>query len=155
MELRERTAQTAAEYFEKAQRPEIRAMLPQAAQTLEEALAAFEQSKQPGASSYGRTIWADGRYLGDVWCYAMDAAQSPQAMVSYCILDPDDWGRGYAGEALALFLGDVRERFGLTRFGAFTYAANLASIRVLEKNGFVLRERFWEDETESCYFETA
>ena len=57
-----RTPETVAIYFEKAKRPEIRETLPQKAQTLEEALADFQKAQLPGASSFGRTIWADGNY---------------------------------------------------------------------------------------------
>lgn len=62
-------------------------------------------------------------------------------------------GKGAASEALGQFLSEIRERFGFTRIGAFTYAANAASIRVLEKNGFRLRESFAEDGVESRYYD--
>lgn len=150
--LNDRTAETAAVYFEKSQAPEIRKTLPQKARTLEEALADFRRSQEPGAASYGRTIYADGRYVGDVWCYGIDRQGDPQAMASYCVFERDLWGKGAASEALRLFLTEIRTRFGLERVGAFTYAANAASIRVLEKNGFRLAEAFTEDGVESCYY---
>ena len=37
--------------------------------------------------------------------------------------------------------------------GAFTFASNIASIRVLEKNGFTRREEFEEDGILSCYLQ--
>ena len=36
--------------------------------------------------------------------------------------------------------------------GAFTFSDNVASIRVLEKNGFQLKEEFVEDGRASGYF---
>ena len=150
--LGDRTAETAAVYFERTRAPAIRRFLPQKERTLEEALADFRKSQEPGAGSFGRTIYVDGRYAGDVWCYAMDPGGDPQAMVSYCVFDRELWGRGAASEALGLFLEEVRERFGLERFGSFTFAANIASIRVLEKNGFRLEEPFVEDGVESGYY---
>ena len=88
-----------------------------------------------------------------MWCYGMDREGDPQAMVSYCVLEPSLWGRGAATEALRLFLEEIQERFGLERIGAFTYAENTASIRVLEKNGFRLLEAFSENGRESRYYQ--
>lgn len=150
--LRERTAETAAVYFARTRDPAIQRVLPQRAQTLEEFLADFRKTREPGADSFGRTIRADGQYVGDVWCYCMDPAGDPQAMVSYCVFDQALWGRGIATEALRLFLEEIRERFGLERAGAFTFMENTGSIRVLEKNGFRLTEAFTEDGVESGYY---
>lgn len=150
--LRERTAETAAVYFERTRSPAIQKALPQKAQTLEEFLEDFRKTQQPGADSFGRTVYAGEQYVGDVWCYCMDAGGDPQAMVSYCVFEQALWGRGIASEALRLFLEEIRERFGLERVGAFTFAANTGSIRVLEKNGFRLAESFTEDGIESAYY---
>ena len=148
-----RTAETVAVYFEKTRSPVIQKVLPQEAQTLEKALADFRKTQEPGAKSFGRTIYVDGQYVGDVWCYCMDPDDDPQAMVSYCVFEQDLWGRGVATEALRLFLEEVRERFGLERVGAFTFAENTGSIRVLEKNGFRLEESFTEDGRLSRYYQ--
>lgn len=150
--LGERTEETVAVYFRRTQTPVIRQTLPQKARTLEEALAGYRRTREPGASSYGRTIYADGQYAGDVWCYCIDRDGDPQAMVSYCVFAQELWGKGVASEALRLFLAEIREQFGLERIGAFTYAANLASVGVLEKNGFRLAEAFAEEGVESAYY---
>lgn len=150
--LGERTAETAAVYFARTRGPAIQRALPQRARTLEEFLEDFRKSREPGADSFGRTILADGKYVGDVWCYGMDPSGDPQAMVSYCVFEQALWGRGAATEALELFLEELRERFGLERIGAFTFASNAGSIRVLEKNGFRLAEAFTEDGAESGYY---
>ncbi len=150
--LHDRTAETVATYFVKAQHPEIRRMLPQKAKSGEEALADFVKTRQPDATSYGRTIYADGRYVGDVWVYAIDPSDTPNAMLSYCIFEPALWGRGAATEGVRLFLAEVEAKYGLQTVGAFTYAENDASIRVLEKNGFELEEEFTEDGVASRYY---
>lgn len=150
--LGNRTAETVAIYFEKTHTPIIRNTLPQKARTLEEALEDFRETQAPGAKSFGRTIHADGKYVGDVWCYCMDPEGDPQAMVSYCVFEQALWGRGVAAKALGLFLAEIRERFALERVGAFAFAGNAASIRVLEKNGFRLQESFMEDGVESGYY---
>jgi len=147
-----RTAETVAVYFEKTRSPAIQKMLPQKARTLEEALVDFRKTQEPDARSFGRTIYADGQYVGDVWCYCMDPGGNPQAMVSYCVFEQELWGRGIAAKALELFLEEIRIQFGLERIGAFTFAANTGSIRVLEKNRFQLQESFVEDGVESRYY---
>lgn len=148
-----RTEETATLYFQRAGRAEIRKYLPQRAATLAEALADFRETQQPGAKSYGRTIWADGAYVGDVWCYCMDPEETPNAMLSYCVFQPDCLGRGVAGQAVKHFLEEVARQFGLKSMGAFTFGDNLPSIRVLEKNGFHLEEEFEEDGRLSRYYE--
>lgn len=150
--LEERTAETVAVYFEKARTPDIRKVLPQKARTLEEALADFRETQNPNARSFGRAIYADGAYVGDIWCYCIDPAGDPQAMISYCVFEKALWGRGIASRALGLFLEEIRERFGLEHVGAFTFSANTGSVRVLEKNGFRLKESFIEDEVRSGFY---
>ena len=152
IQLKERTAETAAIYFQRTRAPAIQRFLPQRARTLEEFLSDFRKTQEPGASSYGRTIYVDGQYAGDVWCYCMDPSGDPQAMVSYCVFETALWGHGIAARALGLFLEEIRERFGLARVGAFTFSENAASIRVLEKNGFHREESFTEDGVESGYY---
>lgn len=148
-----RTAETAAIYFERTNNETIRKVLPQKAQTVEEAVADFEESQLPGAASFGRTILLDGRYVGDVWRCCIDPDDTPNAMMSYCVFEPPLWGQGVATEALALFLPEIAQKYGLKTVGAFTYADNLPSVRVLEKNGFRLAEEFIEDGIASKYFE--
>ena len=140
-------------YFERTQDEQIERMLPRSVESLEQALANFEATLLPGAASFGRTVYVDGRYVGDVWCYCIDCEQSPNAMLSYCIFDKALWGKGAATEAVGLFLQQAVERFSLRSVGAFTFADNKASIRVLEKNGFAVQESFVEDGRESVYLE--
>ena len=147
-----RSAETVTVYFEKAKNPKIRDVLPQKARTPEEALEDFRRTQLPGARSYGRTILADGQYVGDVWCYGIDPQEEPNAMLSYCVFEEAYWGQGAATLAVALFLEEIRDRYGIRTVGAFTYSDNAASVRVLEKNGFVLEEEFAEDGRASKYF---
>ena len=151
--LGRRTAETAAVYFEKTSNAAIRKVLPQKARTAEEAVADFYAAQRPGASSYGRTILADGQYAGDVWCYCIDPGGAPSAMVSYCVFEPSLWGQGIASKALNMFLSEIAGKYGLKTVGAFTYSSNLPSIRVLEKNGFQLMEEFVEEGAASRYYQ--
>lgn len=151
--LGSRTAESAAHSFEQMNTPAIRATLPRKAKTAEEAAEDFRISQLPGASSFGRTILADGRHVGDVWCYGIDPDGTPGAMVSYCVFERALWGQSVASTALARFLPKIAGKYGLKTVGAFTFADNLSSIRILEKNGFRLMEEFVEDGVPSRYYQ--
>lgn len=151
--LQPRTEASVRVYFGKAQHPAIRRMLPQKAKTVEEALADYAGTQAPDAKSYGRTIHADDRYVGDVWIYCINLTDTPNAMLSFCIFEQDLRGRGVATEAVRLFMQEVGSRYGLSSIGAFTYAENAASIRVLEKNGFLLEDEFTEKDVVSRYYQ--
>ena len=82
IELKERGEEHVRIYFEKTRDAQIRQMLPQKSQTAEEAVEDYRKSLKPDASSYGRTIYADGRYVGDIWCYGIHEEKEPDAMIS-------------------------------------------------------------------------
>ena len=151
--LEERTEDRVRIYFREAQKEAIRKLLPQKAKTEEEAVADYRNTLLPGASSYGRTIFADGIYVGDIWCYCINPKDTPNAMVSYCIFNTNYWDKDVATEAMKLFLEEIRECFQLRSVGGFTYSENAASIRVMEKNGFQTVEEFLEDGVLSKYCE--
>lgn len=151
--LADRTEETAAIYYERAKHPIIRSFLPQKAQSLSEALTAFQKAQLPNAASFGRTIMADNEYVGDIWCYCINLCESPNAMLSYCVFEQTVWNYGIATEAVKMFLHEMKLRYDLHIIGAFTYSDNKASVRVLEKNGFLLLESFAEDGRESRYYQ--
>jgi len=153
IQLHSRTEPHVRTYFARTRDPEIMAMIPQTAETAEEAVAAFQKTQLPGATSFGRTIYADDAYVGDIWCYGIDHDDEPNAMVSYCIFEKTLWGKGIATEALRQFLLEIVPRFSLKSVGAFAYCENRASTRVLEKNGFAKQEEFTEDGVLSAYYQ--
>ena len=153
VELKERTEAHVRTYFARTRDPEIQALIPQTAQTVEQAVADYEKTLLPGAASFGRTIYADGIYVGDIWCYCIDLTEEPNAMVGYGLFEKALWGNGIATEALKQFELEIVPRFGLKSLGAFTYCDNVPSIRVLEKNGFEKMEEFTEDGRRSVYYQ--
>ena len=153
--LHQRTEAHVRTYFQRTQDVEIKEMLPSSAETVEDALAMFRHTQEPGADSFGRTVYADGVYVGDVWCYGIQQEEAPNAMLSYCLFDKACWGKGIATEAVRLFLAEIKARYAVNSVGAFAYADNAASLRVLEKNGFVCVEEFEEDGRRSGYWESA
>ncbi len=151
--LQERTETHVKIYFQKAQASEIKKYLPQKAKTLEEALADFQKTLSPNAKSYGKTIYINDQYIGDIWCYAIDLSETPNAMISYCIFEKKFHNQGIATKALALFMKEIFTKFPFKTLGAFTFASNIASIKVLEKNRFQHRETIEENGTVSFYFQ--
>lgn len=153
VELRERTEIHVRIQYDKIRDPEIWAMIPMTEKTLEQAIMDYKKTLLPGATSYGRTIYVDGVYVGDVWCYCMDLEEEPNAMVGYCLFEKTLWGKGIATEALKLFIEEITARFGLISLGGIAYCSNRASLRVLEKNGFEKIEEFAEDGVLSAYYQ--
>lgn len=151
--LGDRTEDSARVYFEKSQQPEIKSMLPQKAKSVEEAVSDFYKTLLPDSTSFGRTIIADSVYIGDVWCYCIDRAETPNAMLSFCVFEKTYWRKGIASEAVFLFLKAAHEKYGIETIGAFTFSDNIASQRVLEKNNFQLFEEFVEDGIASKYYQ--
>lgn len=151
--LEKRTADSVKIYFEKTNRPEIKQVLPQKAKTVEEALKDYEKTLLTNATSFGQTVYVDGKYVGDVWCYCIDMDDEPNCMVSFCIFEPEYWSKGIATTAVKMFIQNVCAQYNFKTIGAFTFAHNNASIRVLEKNGFAVMEEFEENGVLSKYLQ--
>jgi RimJ/RimL family protein N-acetyltransferase len=75
-----------------------------------------------------RTILSDEQVVGNIVCFEMPG----ETLVGYWI-GREHWGKGIASRALSMFLADVDTR----PLRAHVATHNLASIRVLEKCGFV------------------
>lgn len=75
-----------------------------------------------------RTVMFEGRVAGNVVCWGMSGERN----VGYW-LGREFWGMGVGTAALRLFLGELPERPLVARVAT----ENVASIRVLEKCGFV------------------
>ncbi len=142
--LDERSIETVKIYYEKSKQPIIKEMLPQKAQSIEEAILDYKKTLLPFSTSYGRIIKKNGKYIGDIWCYCINKKEVPNAMLSYCIFDTAYWNKGIATEAVQLFLKEVFKRYKINTIGAFTFSDNVASIKVLEKVGFLLLENLWK-----------
>ena len=151
--LEKRTADSVRIYFEKANKPEIKQVLPQKAKTVQEALADYEQTLLTDAKSFGQTVYVDGKYVGDVWCYCIDMDEEPNCMLSFCIFELEYWSKGIATTAVKMFIQNICARYNIKSIGAFTFAHNQASIKVLEKNGFTIMEEFEENGVLSKYLQ--
>jgi len=75
----------------------------------------------------------DGRLLGGTGL----TFETPSRASTGYVITRDEWGRGYATEALGAMTGLARQ-LGVIRLYAICHASHRASARVLEKGGFTL-----------------
>ena len=70
-----------------------------------------------------------------------------RAELSFLFYDKEEWGKGFAEEAILKILSFVRTEFKLHRITADYYACNYASKRLFEKLGFAdegtFKDHFW------------
>lgn len=144
IQLKARTLENALTYFERTKDPDIERMFPRSVLTREQAIANFQASLLPDADSFGQTIWADGEYVGDIWCFCIDRSQQPNAMLSLCLFAKERWGQGIGSRAVQLFLPMVTERFRLQSIVAFVYSDNLPSLHLLQKTALLYRNVLWK-----------
>jgi [ribosomal protein S5]-alanine N-acetyltransferase len=83
---------------------------------------------------------AGGDAIGGIGFSAGADVERFSAEIGYWLGEPF-WGRGIVTDALKATTGYAIERFGLTRVYAVPFAWNGASVRVLEKAGYVLEGR--------------
>jgi RimJ/RimL family protein N-acetyltransferase len=89
------------------------------------------------------TVWAievGGEAAGGIGIELHADVERVSAEIGYW-LGEAHWGRGIVSAVLQAVSPEVLERFDLTRLYALPFADNAASVRVLEKAGFVLEGR--------------
>lgn len=84
IELKDRTKEHVMTFWTMVQDEEIRKMFPFTTESLEEALTLYNESLLPDANSYGKVIYFNREYIGDVWCYGIDI-NNKRAMLSVVI----------------------------------------------------------------------
>lgn len=90
------------------------------------------------------TLAPSGEVIGNCGI-RLSAAGSHEAEIGYEIA-PDQWGRGYATEAVAEIIRFGFDELGVHRISAWLVADNVASARVLQKNGLRLEGRLRDKE---------
>lgn len=140
-------------FWERTQDEEIKRLFPFSIKSLDEALILFEESLKENALSFGKVIYFQNRYIGDIWCYGIDENYEKIAMLSIIIFEKGLWGKGIGTEAAKAFIKEVFNKYNIEKIGAFTYSNNYGSISLLEKVGFIKADTFIEDGIESKYFE--
>jgi [ribosomal protein S5]-alanine N-acetyltransferase len=85
------------------------------------------------------TVWAievGGEAAGGIGIERHTDIERVSAEIGYWLGEPV-WGRGVATEAVRAVTGEAFTRYDLTRLYAVPFADHAASIRVLEKSGYV------------------
>jgi len=85
-------------------------------------------------------IEVDGEVVGGIGVVLQSDVERVSAELGYW-LGEQAWGRGIASEAVAAFVPWAFERYSLTRIYAHVFEFNVASMRVLEKAGFLCEGR--------------
>ena len=96
-------------------------------------------TENEGKEGVWRSIWADGHLVGSISVERETGEEHAVGELGYMILTPW-WSKGIGTEAVRQMCGIAFEELGLERITATTFEGNLASARVLEKNGFWLEE---------------
>ncbi len=89
------------------------------------------------------TVWAidvDGEAVGSIGLELHSDVERVSAEIGYW-LGEEYWGRGIVTEALKAVTAEALHQFELTRLYAVPFADHIASVRVLEKAGYVTEGR--------------
>lgn len=99
---------------------------------------ARKMARPPGTDL---AIEVDGEAVGSIGLTLQGDVYRHTASITY-YLGESYWGRGIVTEAVGAFTAHAFAHFDLARIEARVFARNVASARVLERNGYVLEGRF-------------
>jgi ribosomal-protein-alanine N-acetyltransferase len=100
-------------------------------------VAAFVRDANASDHSYlfGIHLRDSGAHIGNIKVGPIDNLHQ-RADIGYLIGDRSNWSKGYAGEAIGAATRFAFEQLGLVKVCAGAYAANIASMRTLARQGF-------------------
>ena len=90
-----------------------------------------------GINGISRLVMVDGECCGAIWIEQMQDIQRIDSEIAY-MLNEDKWSRGIMTEAVRQICELAFDCMDIRRISAMVQRPNEASIKVLEKNGFVL-----------------
>ena len=96
-------------------------------------------AENDGKEGVWRAIVADGQIVGSISVERMAEEQRNSGSIGYMILTPF-WSQGIGTEAVRQICEVSFRELALERIVGEVFPENLASARVLEKNGFLLEE---------------
>ncbi len=96
-------------------------------------------TENDGKEGVWRAVVVDGRIVGSISVERMANEQLNAGSIGYMILTPF-WSQGIGTEAVRQTCGIAFRHLALERIIGEVFPENLASARVLEKNGFRLEE---------------
>ena len=92
-------------------------------------------SEHDGKDGVFRAIAADGKIGGNISVEQKSDVYCKDGEIGYLLLT-DFWSKGIATEAVCQICAEAFSELDIIRITGLVYAANIASARVLEKNGF-------------------
>lgn len=92
-------------------------------------------SEHDGKDGVFRAIAADGKIVGNISVEQKSDVYCKDGEIGYLLLT-DFWSKGIATEAVRQICAEAFSALDIIRITGLVYAANIASARVLEKNGF-------------------
>lgn len=90
----------------------------------------------PEDSTYAFAITVDDKAIGSIGVFRKENIHSRTAEMGYYVAEPY-WGKGITSSAVSQTVAYVFENTDMMRIFAEPFSYNMASRRVLEKNGFV------------------
>ncbi len=93
-------------------------------------------SEHDGKDGVFRAITADGKIVGNISVEQKSDVYCKDAEIGYLLLT-DCWSKGIMTEAVRQICVEAFSKLDIIRITGLVYAPNIASRRVLEKNGFV------------------
>ena len=93
-------------------------------------------SEHDGKDGVFRAIAADGKIVGNISVEQKSDVYCKDGEIGYLLMT-DYWSRGIMTEAVRQICAAAFSELDIVRITGLVYAPNTASIRVLEKNGFV------------------
>ena len=94
-------------------------------------------AKNEGKEGVWRSIWADGQLVGSISVERKDDGGGAIGEIGYMILTPF-WSQGIGTEAVTQICEIAFRELDLQQIVGNVFPENVASARVLEKNGFQL-----------------
>ena len=92
-------------------------------------------SEHDGKDGVFRAIAADDKIVGNISVEQKSDVYCKDGEIGYLLLT-DFWSKGIATEAVCQICAEAFSELDIIRITGLVYAANIASARVLEKNGF-------------------
>ena len=96
-------------------------------------------SENEGKEGVWRSIWVDGQLVGSISVERKDEGGKTSGEIGYMILTPW-WSQGIGTEAVRQICRIAFRELALGQIIGQVFPENVASARVLEKNGFRLEE---------------
>lgn len=104
----------------------------------------LREGVHPGERRMLMVLREGDRPIGVIGLHQPDRVHR-RVMLGLLIGEVEEWGKGYAGEAIGLMLDHAFDELGLHRVLLHAYAFNTRGLRVYEKLGFVREGVLRED----------